>query len=123
MSNLTRGQKILSHIKVLQKFIQEPEVIELKNNNKEAFDTLVAEKFSQLHKTNEQLFKISSSRVLSDEDYNILHMMLSKIDKIDNNEITEKEASVDIGQSLYNKYVKHHIDEEKEKEALDANNS
>ena len=49
--------------------------------------------------------------------------MLSKIDKIDNNEITEKEASVDIGQSLYNKYVKHHIDEEKEKEALDTNNS
>ena len=44
MSNLTRGQKILSHIKVLQKFIQEPEVIELKNNNKEAFDTLVTRK-------------------------------------------------------------------------------
>lgn len=116
MSNLTRGQKILSHIKVLQKFIQEPDVIELKNNNKDEYDTLVAEKFSQLLKTNEQLFKIASSRVLNDEDYTILHMMLSKVDKIDNNEITEKEASIDIGQNLYNKFVKQHIDEEKEKE-------
>ena len=42
-------------------------------------------------------------------------MMLSKIDKIDNNEITEKDASIDVGQNLYNQYVKPHIDEEKEK--------
>mgnify|MGYP001323859278 CR=1 FL=1 len=123
MSNLTRGQKILAHIKVLQKFIQEPEVIELCNSDNEKYNELLIEKFSQLKNNNEQLFKIASSHVLNEEEYNILHMMLSKVDKIDNNEITEKEASVDIGQNLYNKYVKHHIDEEKEKEALDANNS
>lgn len=115
MSNLTRGQKILAHIKVLQKFIQEPEVIELCNSDNEKYNELLIEKFSQLKNNNEQLFKIASSHVLNEEEYNILHMMLSKIDKIDNNEITEKDASIDVGQNLYNQYVKPHIDEEKEK--------
>ena len=115
MSNLTRGQKILAHIKVLQKFIQEPEVVELCNSDNEKYNELLIEKFSQLKNNNEQLFKIASSHVLNEEEYNILHMMLSKIDKIDNNEITEKDASIDVGQNLYNQYVKPHIDEEKEK--------
>jgi len=115
MSNLTRGQKILAHIKVLQKFIQEPEVKELRNNDNEKYNELLSEKFSQLKDKNEQLYKIASSRVLNEEDYRILYMMLSKVDKIDNNEITEKDASVDVGQNLYNQYVKPHIDEEKEK--------
>ena len=48
MSNLTRGQKILAHIKVLQKFIQEPEVIELCNSDNEKYNELLIEKFSQL---------------------------------------------------------------------------
>ena len=92
MSNLTRGQKILAHIKVLQKFIQEPEVIELRNNDNEKYNELLSEKFSQLKNNNEQLFKIASSHVLNEEEYDILHMMLYKIDKIDNNEITEKDT-------------------------------
>ena len=115
MSNLTRGQKILAHIKVLQKFIQEPEVIELCNSDNEKYNELLIEKFSQLKNNNEQLFKIASSHVLNEEEYNILHMMLSKIDKIVNNiELIFSDIPF-VGQNLYNQYVKPHIDEEKEK--------
>ena len=40
--------------------------------------------------------------------------MLDKKDRLDSNEISEEQASKEIGQNLYNTYVSHLIDEDKE---------
>jgi hypothetical protein len=115
MSNLTRAQKIFMHFQSLQKFIQEPENIELKETDIDAYNEKMETKYKQLYDKYHSLYKMASSRIFNENDYNILKMMLSKIEKIDKNDMTEEIASKEIGQNLYDKYVSHLVDEEKEK--------
>ena len=51
-----------------------------------------------------------ASKELSPDDYRILKMMLNRIDMMDKDNISEYNASAQVGQELYDKYIKPMID-------------
>ena len=81
----------------------------------EAYEEKISTKFKQLKERYEIIYNMASSKVFDAKDYAILKMMLDKKDRIDGNEVSEEQASKEIGQNLYNTYVSHLIDEDKEK--------
>tara|TARA_B000000557_G_scaffold224183_1_gene193677 strand:- start:126 stop:488 length:363 start_codon:yes stop_codon:yes gene_type:complete len=114
MTILTKGQKIFMHVNALQDFIKNSDNIDLKENDPEAYEEKISTKFKQLKEKYELIYNMASTKIFDAKDYAILKMMLDKKDRLDSNEISEEQASKEIGQNLYNTYVSHLIDEDKE---------
>jgi hypothetical protein len=112
MTILTKGQKIFMHVNAIQEFIKDPVNIELKENDPNAYEDKISTNFKQLKEKYDIIYKIATSKVFEARDYAILKMMLDKKDRIDNKEISEEDASKEIGQNLYNTYVNPFIDKD-----------
>jgi len=77
--------------------------------SKNDFTNKMKKDFNDLFESMESVFKIS----LSDSyDYNRLKYMFLMSNKIKNNEITEHDASVEVGQVLVDKIVKPQIEKQ-----------
>jgi hypothetical protein len=94
-------------------FIREQiaKVKELKNEGK-AID-VIKEEVPRFAEDYPQLFKM----LVSNEGYNeaTLRTMLSMLEKMGTNELSQHQASVIVGQRLFDNYVKPAVDLEKEK--------
>jgi len=109
MSELTRGQKIMAYINAMQDFIRKEENIKLKNDDPQAFAEKLEENFGVLKEKYSMIYD-KASKELSPDDYRILKMMLNRIDMMDKDNISEYNASAQVGQELYDKYIKPMID-------------
>lgn len=77
------------------KFIQESPI----KNKEEVF----GEKYSNFKQQYPILFEVACRKEKIDE--NMLQMMIAMASKISTNEVTQFDASAQVGQILYNKYV------------------
>jgi len=87
--------------------------IETKNSigfSKNEFTNQMKKEFNELFESMESVFNIS----LSDSyDYNRLEYMFKMSNKVRNNEVSEHDASVEVGQVLVDKIVKPQIEKPK----------
>ena len=87
--------------------------IETKNSigfSKNEFTNQMKKEFNELFESMESVFNIS----LSDSyDYNRLEYMFKMSNKVRNNELSEHDASVEVGQVLVDKIVKPQIERQK----------
>ena len=109
MSQLTRGQKIMTYINAMQDFIRKDSNIQLKKENPEEFEKKLEENFGVLKEKYKAVYDKAKVE-LSVKDYNILKMMLNRIDMMDKDNISEYNASAQVGQELFNQYIKPMID-------------
>ena len=112
--NLTKGQKVMIHVRKLQKYIEKPEIVELKNNSQEEFEKKCKEKFSELNSKYPNIF-IKAIDKMTENDVELLKMMLTKYDLMNDNKLTEQTASEQIGKVLADIYVNPLVDQSKEK--------
>jgi hypothetical protein len=106
---MEENDKILIHVKSMIKLMRCPSTKELQNKDETAFIKLMQDKYHQLHFKFPSLFNM----VLDDgENFDLpkLKGMLSMKQKVDNNEISNHDASVKIGTEEYNNYVKEKVD-------------
>jgi len=109
MSELTRGQKIMTYINAMQDFISKEENIKLKNEDPEAWAKKLEDNFGVLKKKYSMIYD-KASKQLSADEYRILKLMLNRIDMMDKDNISEYNASAQVGQELFDKYIKPMID-------------
>ena len=86
-----------------------------KFDNKKSYQNLILDQFK--HKLKKKYNNLSTKfptifekTINGTMDMNRLKFMLNMINKVNNNEITEHNASVQIGEKLVNEYVKPMID-------------
>ncbi len=90
-------KKNLDSSEYISEIIQE--IQSSKVNNKE---TYFKNLYPEFEKKYPHLFKMSCETII---DNNILNFMLSKLNNIKNNNITQNDASIDVGQILFDKYI------------------
>lgn len=102
MSNKLDPKRILSEVKE----IHTAYLIELAKPgifNKNIFEEEMKNKYSYLYDNFKSIFTICMSKSY---DYNRLEMMVNMANQVKNNDITEKEASIKVGQVLVDDIVK-----------------
>tara|TARA_B100001093_G_C26728673_1_gene971170 strand:- start:589 stop:933 length:345 start_codon:yes stop_codon:yes gene_type:complete len=77
------------------------------NLNESKFKETMLQKYESLFKNFEPIFNISISKSY---DYNRLNFMLNMAKKVQNDEITEHNASIEVGQVLVDQIVKPQLD-------------
>lgn len=75
---------------------------EIQNSNNIDKETYFKNKYSDFEKKYPHLFKMACETRI---DKNILKFMLSKLDNIRTNITTQNEASIDVGQILFDKFI------------------
>jgi len=98
-------EKVLESSKNLN--IEYIDNIATKNLNQSEFSKNMEAKYEYLFKNFEPIFKISLSQ---NYDYSRLKFMLNMAKKVQNEEITEHNASVQVGQILVDQIVKPQLD-------------
>ena len=80
--------------------------------NKSIFEETMSSKYDYLYTNYKSIFMMS----MSDKyDYNRLSMMVNMANSVKNNDISEKDASVKVGQVLVDDIVKPQLDKAKKK--------
>jgi hypothetical protein len=104
MANLTKGQKIYSHIVSLQNFIKDKENIELKKNDESRYYELMDTKFKQLKDKYNAMYVMASSKVFDERDEFIVRTMMCKIDEIEYTGLKPEDANNYVKQSIKSQY-------------------
>jgi len=106
---LTSSEKILIHVRSLLKFAKEEENNKLREENKGEYIQKCGNNYKSLITKYPSLFY----KIIDDpENFEIerLIQMLNLKQKIDNKEISHKNASEDLGNKYYNEFVKSKIE-------------
>ena len=109
--NNNMNNNILNEIKLVRKYIQRPEIIQLYKTNKKEYEDNLNDKFKNFSENKPFLFDM----IIRYEkfDYNKLNNFLGVINNIKGGKISNEDASKMIGQMQYDEYVKNKIDDEK----------
>ena len=87
---------------------QNNDILNMNNDDKNNF---LQKKYSKLHKDYLPIYNaVLHKQIKSQNDLNMLNLMLSQKNLIDTGKKTEYKASSQIGQVLFDKYVKNNID-------------
>jgi hypothetical protein len=108
MSVMDQNDKIMVYVKSMIKLMRNPSTKELQKKDDTEFMKLMQEKYHQLHFKYPSLFNM----VIEDGDkFDIpkLQNMLSMKQKVDSNEVSNHDASVQVGTEEYNNYVKDKV--------------
>ena len=82
-------------------------IIEMNNYpNNSSKSEVFGKKYPLFKEKYEKMFEIASSRPL---EIDKLRFMLKQLDKIQNNQLDQHQASVKVGQKLYNQYIEPKI--------------
>ena len=95
--------QIKEKIKEVKNLINSTEMLELKKNNEENFVSEIKSKFNDFSENYPGIFEKILDNSIEDIQFSL---MLEMLDKIQNNQMSEHDASVKVGESLVNKYVK-----------------
>lgn len=98
-------KKNLDSAEYISEIIQE--IQSSSNKNKESYFKNL---YPEFEKKYPHLFKMSCETII---DKTILDFMLLKLDKIRNNNMTQNDASIDVGQVLFDKYIDPKINNSK----------
>jgi len=114
MSELTRGQKIFLHVRSIQNYIKKEENRIQMEMNSEKFSNILKSRYHELHTNYPSIYE-RVTKPLEDAELDTLKYILRKYDDVVTNQETGHEASVEIGENLYNKYVKNLVKDEETK--------
>ncbi len=107
MNNLNDSEKILFHVKSLQKFIQLNQSLKL--SNPDLFQQRLQEKYGNFRERYPTLFQLIVDNSGQFEERRLLEMLRMR-ERVSNSNISYENASIQIGQKYFDEYVKPIVD-------------
>ena len=107
MNNLNDSEKILFHVKSLQKFIQLNQ--SLKQSNPDVFQQRLQEKYGNFRERYPTLFQLIVDNSGQFEERRLLEMLRMR-ERVSNSNISYENASIQIGQKYFDEFVKPIVD-------------